>query len=402
MYCISDEQIEFILSDISARGVELEGLQLNLLDHICCIIEQELEENGDFRPFYEATIRRFYKERLSEIEDETHLLLTNKNYYVMKKVMISSGVFAATSLSFGIFFKYMHWAGASILITLGIGIASLVFLPLIVTLKVKEQRAAKDKLLIVLGSISAIAIALGILFKVQHWPGANMLGVISPAILALVFLPIYFFSGIRNPETKVNTIVSSALIIIGCGLFFTLTITSKTSRLMEVRNTAAYLRSTYILKSEEQAVLSLPTPPAAAPALALGKQIYLSCEELRAQLVAYAAHGATSIGDDFEDKNVLLGDATSYDYFSENPKTAELLTAMERDVKQYNAANTALATRGVKPIPASYIVFNQEEPKPLDKISSSLNDLIQIQMMVLQNQRAIAGSTKEKMLSSIQ
>ncbi|MBC7554972.1 MAG: hypothetical protein H7257_13460 [Taibaiella sp.] len=62
MYCISDKQIDYILSDISARGVELESLQLNLLDHICCLIENGLEENGDFERFYQEIIRKFYKD----------------------------------------------------------------------------------------------------------------------------------------------------------------------------------------------------------------------------------------------------------------------------------------------------------------------------------------------------
>jgi hypothetical protein len=43
MYCINDKQIDYILSDIRARGVEMEDLQYNLLDHICCLISQILQ-----------------------------------------------------------------------------------------------------------------------------------------------------------------------------------------------------------------------------------------------------------------------------------------------------------------------------------------------------------------------
>jgi len=85
MYCLSDKQIDYILNDIGARGVGMESLQHNLLDHVCCIIEQNLEENGDFERFYESTIRTFYKDALWEIEEETLTLLTFKNYYTMKK-----------------------------------------------------------------------------------------------------------------------------------------------------------------------------------------------------------------------------------------------------------------------------------------------------------------------------
>src|SRR5688572_27932704 len=114
MYCLSEEQIAFISRDIRARGVEMESLQQDLLDHVCCLIEQNLEANGDFENFYTTAIRTFYRSELKEIEEETLFLLTNKNYYAMKKIMLCSGVFSVVVLSFGILFKFMHWPGAGI------------------------------------------------------------------------------------------------------------------------------------------------------------------------------------------------------------------------------------------------------------------------------------------------
>jgi gliding motility-associated GldM-like protein len=222
MYCLSDKQIGYILNDISARGVGMESLQQNLLDHVCCIIEQNLEENGDFESFYQKTIQTFYKNDLWEIEEETLTLLTFKNYYTMKKIMIMSGIFSAAILSLGLIFKFNHLPGAALLIPSGILCASLLFLPLLFILKIKEKQKSKEKLILGIGLIPAIAISMSVTFKVMHWPGANMLGMLSVACMLLVFLPFYFFSGIKNPETKINTIVSSVLIIIGCGLFLTL------------------------------------------------------------------------------------------------------------------------------------------------------------------------------------
>lgn len=222
MYLISDRQIEYILSDISARGVEMESLQHNLLDHVCCIIEQNLEENGDFESFYKTTIKTFYKDELWEIEEETLSLLIFKNYYTMKKIMITSGIFSAAILSIGLIFKFNHLPGTAILLSAGILIASLIFLPLLFVLKIKEKQRKKDKVILGIGMIPAVCISLAIIFKVMHWPGANALGVLSVGVMLLVFLPVYFFAGIKSPETKINTIVSSVLIIIGCGLFLTL------------------------------------------------------------------------------------------------------------------------------------------------------------------------------------
>lgn len=256
MYHISDKQIDFILNDISARGVEMESLQQNLLDHICCIIEHDLEADGDFESFYQKTIKTFYKDALWEIEEETLQLLIFKNYYTMKKIMIASGTFSAAAMSIGIFFKFMHWPGASLLIILGIAISSLVFLPLLFTLKAKEKQNVKDKLILGIGILAGVLISLAILFKVMHWPGANIMGVSFVGLMVLIYIPIYFFSGIKNPESKVNTIVSTIIMIMGCGLFLTLVNTrpyiQENSNLISNQS----LQESYISISEQARSLS--------------------------------------------------------------------------------------------------------------------------------------------------
>src|SRR5687767_8948005 len=148
MYAISEEQIDFILRDIRARGVELESLQQDLLDHVCCLIEQNLEPGSNFEGFYYTTIQTFYKQELKEIEAETLFLLNNKNYYAMKKIMLASGAFSAIVLSIGIVFKFMHWPGAGFLIVGGIALFSLLFLPLLFALKVKEKEQTQNQFIL--------------------------------------------------------------------------------------------------------------------------------------------------------------------------------------------------------------------------------------------------------------
>jgi hypothetical protein len=66
MFVLSDEQVSFILDDIKRNGIGLEELQLNLLDHICCIIENEIPPGENFEEFYRKIIPRFFKRRLGE------------------------------------------------------------------------------------------------------------------------------------------------------------------------------------------------------------------------------------------------------------------------------------------------------------------------------------------------
>jgi hypothetical protein len=85
MYSLNEEQLDFILSDIHARGVRLESLQYDLLDHICVIIEQKLENEEGFEQCYEATIKSFYRRELREIEDETLFLLASRNRLILSR-----------------------------------------------------------------------------------------------------------------------------------------------------------------------------------------------------------------------------------------------------------------------------------------------------------------------------
>lgn len=116
MYVLNDEQVTYILKDIRRNGIESEELQLDLLDHICCVIETEMLPDNNFEEFYRSVLPRFFKRELRELQEETILLLTFKNYYAMKKVMISSGAFSAFTFLIGALFKVMHWPGAGIIL----------------------------------------------------------------------------------------------------------------------------------------------------------------------------------------------------------------------------------------------------------------------------------------------
>ncbi len=256
MYCLNDKQIDFILNDISARGVGMESLQQNLLDHICCIIEQNLEADGDFESFYQKTIKTFYKDALWEIEEETLLLLTFKNYYSMKKIMIAGGIFSATTMTIGLILKFLHLPGASILILLGVVSLGFLFLPLMFVLKTKDKQNKKDKLIVGLGTVFGILISFAILFKIMHWPGANIMGLISIGIMLLVFTPVYFFTGIRHPDTKVNTIVVTILLIMGCALFLTLVNARPgVSIAKSTESSNQYLEETYRYASKQNEII---------------------------------------------------------------------------------------------------------------------------------------------------
>ncbi len=388
MYCLSQQQIDFILNDIGARGVKMESLQLDLLDHICCVIEQNLEEDGDFEAFYAATIKTFYRDRLSEIEDETINLLTFKHYYIMKKIMLISGSLSAILLSAGILFKFLYMVGASALILSGIVTFSLIFLPLVFTLKAREQQHTKDRLIVGLGTLAGILLCMAVLFKVFHWPGANALGVMFIVLTGLVFLPLYFFSGIRHPETKVNTIVGSVIIVAFCGLFLALVRSPHGTRQQNVTDTAQFFRLEQLYQTERSQNAAYLSQPLTDTALQGSQQrIDKLCEQLKQNLVK-SETGQAQLSHQFEEENTLLSDGLVENSFNTGTQSGFLRNELKKEAARYNQLLQQAGYSHLQPVMVKHTILETVN----ERVVTALSDFISIQMVLLQNRRALASA----------
>jgi hypothetical protein len=112
MYCLTDQEIDFILKDIISRGITTDDLQQNLLDHICIMIEQVLEQDSDFNECYFSVVKTFYKSELSEIEEETRILTAYKNHLVFNKQQFFSlifTIFIGPFIAYNIFWIDLNW-----------------------------------------------------------------------------------------------------------------------------------------------------------------------------------------------------------------------------------------------------------------------------------------------------
>lgn len=125
---LTPAQIDFIRQDIHERGITMEGLVDSLIDHICCAIENDVKQ--DFAEAYEAALSSFGENGLKRIEEETLLLLTIKKKIIMKRTMFVLGYIAAFLSTTGLLFKLQHWPGAAVMLTLGIALLNFGFLPM--------------------------------------------------------------------------------------------------------------------------------------------------------------------------------------------------------------------------------------------------------------------------------
>jgi hypothetical protein len=376
MYALSEQQIDFILNDIKTRGVEMEDLQLNLLDHICCIIERELQPDGNFDQFYQQVIPTFFKKELKEIEEETILLLTFKNYYAMKKAMIRTGIVSVTLLIFGAIFKLMHWPGAGPLIVLGIGSLSVIFLPLMYLLKTKDSSSTRDKVVLGLSALIGALLCWATLFTIMHWPGGNgVLWFTAIGISTFLLIPIYFFTGIRNPDTRLNTIVTSIVLVGATGLLFAMVNVRPAQKQLQIKM-YTYIQSEELLKKMQQKVKGDNE---------LAADINNTAEQIK-RLIVENTVGMPAIPKDFEAQNILAQEENlGPDFFNADGKGAILFSHLREAIAKYNAA-----------------IINKEDNKiPVDRFQMDkiglynnyivLNFVVQLQMYLATNENKITA-----------
>ncbi|MCK7540411.1 MAG: hypothetical protein MZV63_60715 [Marinilabiliales bacterium] len=101
------------------------------------------------------------------------LYAVDTKYRNMKNTMKISGIAGTVLLGFAALFKIMHWPGAGIMLMLGGFILAFIFMPSALTVLWKETHNTRRLFLYVSAFISGMLFITGVVFKMQHWPGAG-------------------------------------------------------------------------------------------------------------------------------------------------------------------------------------------------------------------------------------
>ena len=210
---LSEFQIDIVSAYIRNNGVAQEELHEDLLDHVCTSIENRLRQGDSFEYAFQHTIKLFGPGGLVQVQQDTFELLTEINT-TMKKVTFGFGLTSTFLLLAGTIFKLMHWPGANIMVLLGTAILVLFYLPMILTHKVKES-PRDEALLHILGFLGLASTTVGVLFKVLHWPGAAVMLIGGMSILAFGYVPVYFYKRYQTSANRSVTL-SSSMIALAC------------------------------------------------------------------------------------------------------------------------------------------------------------------------------------------
>src|SRR5450759_2391700 len=198
---LSLHNIDQISRNINREEITFSHLLEDLIDHVCCDVEYEMQKGLNFTDAYNRVKQKMGSRRLKEIQEET-LYLVDTKYRYMKNTMKISGVAGTILLGFAALFKIQHWPGAGIMMTIGAFILAFVFLPSALGVLWKETHSRKRLFLFISAFFAGMFFIVGTLFKIQHWPLAGTILSLAALSGMLFFIPALLVSRLMDQENK--------------------------------------------------------------------------------------------------------------------------------------------------------------------------------------------------------
>jgi hypothetical protein len=192
---LTSHQIELIQQKIDQSKISIATLRDDLLDHLCCAVEEMMKKNIPLEIALQESIDSLAPEGLNKIQEDTIFLLNSKRIIIMKKVMYVTGLISTISISLGFIFKILNWLGGWQLLLYGTLGFVFLFVPLLALnyYKTNIQKALSEKFRITLGVSSAFLFGTSVVFKIMSLQGADILLLASGLTFSFGFLPFLFY-----------------------------------------------------------------------------------------------------------------------------------------------------------------------------------------------------------------
>jgi hypothetical protein len=217
MRSLTDNDIDFIIADLEKRGLTMPVLKDELTDHICCLIEPDLENGIDFVTSYNSLVNNLEDNIFRDIQHNI-MLSANLKYQKMKKTMFVLGIIGSLLIMTGAFSKVNNIPIGGLGLSLGLLIIIFGFLPLFYFTAYKEKRDKKNILLDIAGYVTVTLFILSVLFSNQHWPGAAIARNGSLLFAIFIFAPLYMVTVFRKAnETKSSVGYLMVILLIAIG-----------------------------------------------------------------------------------------------------------------------------------------------------------------------------------------
>ena len=137
----------------------------------------------------------------------------------MKQKIYILGVVTVILISVGTIFKVNHWQGAGFLLTAGIPVLVLVFLPLALADHYRSEGGRQNLLLHIVTWLTCFIVFTSILFKIQHWSHAGILLAVAISFPYLVFLPVFLVTTSKYRNFNIYNTVFVLLLLVFNSVF---------------------------------------------------------------------------------------------------------------------------------------------------------------------------------------
>lgn len=219
MAMLNEREVNIINDQLVSYGLSDDMIRLDLIDHVCTLTELFMEKGQSFEAASKMAFAEFKPQEFEEIQ-ELSLYYINLKQNKMKKAVGILGIATSLMIVVGVGFKLEHWPGANITITMGLLITSFILLPLMAYVSYNKTNSSQAKFTHFSGYLAAVLNCVAFIFIMQHWPGARALSILGMVILCLVFMPLYAIKSYKTSENKILGLSKSFLILAGIILFW--------------------------------------------------------------------------------------------------------------------------------------------------------------------------------------
>lgn len=192
MLTLSVIQTEIIASDVYKAGLSLTHLQEEMIDHLCCQVEDLMNRGMDFEDARNSVLQVTGVKELKKVQENT-ILLIDKKYRIMKTTMKVFGIVSLALVAIGTILKLMHWPMGIYFFLFGFPLLGGIFIPSLIWVMKKESKLKGKSLLYITAGIGAMSLVFGLFTKIFQMPfteyllvtGYFLLGIVSPFLLLI-------------------------------------------------------------------------------------------------------------------------------------------------------------------------------------------------------------------------
>jgi len=199
---LNKDQINDIAGNISSSNIKSEELKEDLTDHICCLIEDDMQKGVSYKEAKKKAFNAVFPEGIDKEHKKNIWLITTRKQKRMRSILFILSYIALFIITTSFLFKALHWPAAGIMLIIACSIFTFIFTPVLFMYiyRANLSRFITRKSQYVFGFLGIVVLLTGVAFKAFHWPYAGTLLGIGVLIISFFFLPLIFMALYRKSK----------------------------------------------------------------------------------------------------------------------------------------------------------------------------------------------------------